>query len=186
MGRRTYTVRDRMGSVAALAMIILVVSGCIHVISRPTRQEALEGLTPQVILGGLDIYKGQLALMGGEIIGTRNLATETLIEILHRPLNRHTGRPKSSQEYGGRFLVRYGTFKDPFVYSKGRELTVAGMVVGTQISLIGEKAYTHVVLENRETYLWPEQEEYQGYPYDYPPWWYDPWWPYWYHRPYRY
>jgi outer membrane lipoprotein len=186
VGQRAFIVRDRMGSLAALAMIMLIVSGCSHAISRPNRQAAVKGLTPQHILQDFDAYKGKLVLMGGEIIGTQNLATETVIEILQRPLDRHTGRPKTAQEYGGRFLVRYGTFKDPYVYNKGRELTVAGMVAGTKMSLIGEKAYTHLVLENRETYLWPEQKEYEGYPYDYPPWWYDPWWPYWYRRPYRY
>jgi len=175
-----------MGPLAALAMISLIVSGCVHVISSSTRQSALKGLTPLTIIQDLETYTGRLVLMGGEIIGTRNLATETVIEILQRPLNRHTGRPKSSQEYGGRFLVRYGTFKDPYVYSKKRELTVAGVVAGTQTSLIGEKKYTHLVLKNRETYLWPEQKEYADYPHDYPPWWYDPWWPYWHRRPYHY
>ncbi len=187
MGQRTFTVRDRMGFLAALAMIMLIVSGCSHAISRPNRQAALKGLTAGDIIPDLERYKGQLVLMGGEIIGTTNLAKTTVIEILQKSLDRYTGKPGGDQEYDGRFLVRYQTFKDPYVYSEGRALTVAGTVVGTEIAPIGERAYTYVVLENRETHLWPEQETYDdGYPYDHPPWWYDPWWPYWYRRPYRY
>ena len=186
MNLRGIIAKDSACFLTILGMVMLIAGGCTHAISQANRQTALKGLTPQHILQDLDVYRGKLVLMGGEIIGTQNLAKETVIEILQRPLNRHTGRPKSSQEYGGRFLVKYGTFKDPYVYSKGRELTVAGMVAGTQTSLIGEKAYTHLVLKNRETYLWPEHREYEGYPHDYPPWWYDPWWPYWHRRPYHY
>jgi outer membrane lipoprotein len=186
MDPKDFTVKERASFLTILGMAVLIVSGCTHVISQAHRQPALKGLSPQDILQNFGAYQGKLVLMGGEIIGTQNLATETVIEILQRPVNRHTGRPKTGQEYGGRFLVRYGTFKDPYIYKKGRELTVAGVVAGTELSLIGKKTYTHLVLENRETYLWPEQEEYKGYPYDYPPWWYDPWWPYWYRRPYLY
>ena len=186
MDPRGITVKERASFLTILGMAMLIVGGCTHAISQANRQTALRGLTPQDILQDFDAYKGKLVLMGGEIIATQNLAMETVIEILQRPLDRYTGRPKRGQEYGGRFLVRYNTFKDPYIYSKERELTVAGIVVGTEMSRIGEKAYTHLVLENRETYLWPEQKEYEAYPYDYPPWWYDPWWPYWYRRPYRY
>lgn len=186
MGQRGFFGRDSMGLLAFLGMAMLIVGGCTHAISQANRQMALKGLTPRDILQDFDVYKGRLVLMGGEIIGTKNLAAETVIETLQKPLDRYTGRPKSGQEYGGRFLVRYQAFKDPYIHSKGRELTVAGIVAGTKMSRVGEKAYTYLVLENRETYLWPEQKEYDRYPHEYPPWWYDPWWPYWYRRPHRY
>jgi len=171
-----------------LSVIVLITAGCAHGISRQNRSVALKQLTPESILQEFETYEGKLVLMGGEIIGTRNLETETLIEILQRPLSQHTDRPTTGQKYGGRFLVKYGTFRDPYIFSAGREITVAGIVVGREVSKIDQKEYTYVVLKNRETHLWAEPAEYpEAYPYGYPPFWWDyPWRPYWYPRPYRY
>jgi len=127
--------------------------------------------------------------MGGEVIQTQNLEDETIIEVLQRPLSRGTDRPREDKEGDGRFLVRYKTFKDPYVFSQGRELTVAGIVVETKTSKIDHKSYTYPVLENRETHLWPEREEIPpSYWYPYHPWPYPYYpWPYhWYYGPCRY
>ena len=170
-----------------LGLVILVTGGCVHGISRQNRQSALKNLTPQLILGDFKTYSGRLVLMGGEIIETRNLENESLIEVLQRPLGRNTDRPLEDKEADGRFLVKYKTFKDPYIFSQGREITVAGIVVGKEVSKIDQKEYTYVVLENRETHLWPEREDYYAdYPYwyPYPPYWY-PYYPWGYPRYYH-
>ena len=166
----------RLGHLIIVSILILIIAGCAHAISRQNRKTALKDLTPESILEGFETCKGRLVLMGGEIIETRNLERETLIEILQKPLSRFTGRPIEKPTYGGRFLVRYDGFKDPAVFSKGREITVAGTVVGKEVSKIGDMRYTHVVLQDKETHLWPERIEYR---YIYPPFWWDyPWWCY--------
>ena len=71
-----------------LGLVILVTGGCVHGISRQNRQSALKNLTPQLILGDFKISSERLVLMGGEIIETRNLENESLIEVLQRPLGR--------------------------------------------------------------------------------------------------
>lgn len=186
-GKGIFTMNGRFSHLVILSMTILIIGGCAHAISRQNRLIALKDLTPESILQEFETYKGRLVLMGGEIIETKNLETETLIEILQKPLSRYNDRPIKSQEYGGRFLVRYNTFKDPYIFSKEKEITVAGIVVEKEVSKIGQREYTYLVLENRETHLWPERIEYYGdYPYGYPPlWWNYSWWPYWYPRPYR-
>jgi outer membrane lipoprotein len=137
-----------------------------------------------MILRDFDTYQGRLVLMGGEIIETRNLEEATVIEVLQKPLGRGTDRPLENTQADGRFFIRYRTFKDPYVFKQGKEITVAGIVAGKEESKIDQKVYTYLILENKETYLWPERENYYDpyrygypyYPYWYPyyPWWYDP------------
>jgi len=159
----------RPDPLALLTLVLLVIGGCAHGISRENRQSALKDLTPESILQDFQTYKGRLVLIGGEIIKTRNLKDETLIEVLQRPLSRSTGRPLEDKPADGRFLVKYKEFKDPYVYGQEKEITVAGVVVGKEISKIGEREYTFVLLENRETHLWPERTDtYRDYPYGYP------------------
>jgi outer membrane lipoprotein len=184
------SVLGRMGHLAVVGLVLASLAGCTHAISRPNRQDALKGLTPESIISAFDTYQGQLVLMGGEIIETRNLERETVIEVLQKPLSQSSERPVQRPEYHGRFWVRYDAFKDPYVFGKGREITVAGIVVGKEVSKIGRRDYTYLVLENKETHLWPERaDSHDAYFHDfpYPPfWWYDPWWPHWYPRRYRY
>lgn len=175
----------RAGRLILPFILSLLIGGCTHAISREYRVSALKGLTPDMILLDFSTYKGRLVLMGGEIIETRNLEKDTLIEVLQKPLSRNTEQPSQEKDADGRFWVKYKAFKDPYVFGKGREITVAGVVVGKEVSKIGEKEYTYVILENRETYLWKEREERYGYyGYPYPPYWYPygPWSPWYYHR----
>ncbi len=181
-GRRSHAI--------ILSILILIFQGCVHAISRQNRESALKDLTPDLILQDFEAYRGRLALMGGEIIQTQNLEEETLIEVLQKPLSRSTDRPLTGREGDGRFLVRYQIFKDPYVFSEGREITVAGIVAGKKVSKIGEKAYTYVILQDRETHLWPERTdyyEYYPYPYPYYPYGYPyyPWGHPWHHYPYH-
>jgi outer membrane lipoprotein len=174
----------KFGHLVILGAIILSMGGCVHAISRQNRERALQDLTPKSILRDFDTYRGKLVLMGGEIIEAKNLERETVIEVLQRPLSRSTGRPSEYKNGEGRFLVKYTTFKDPYIFSQGREISVAGVVSGKEKSKIGEKEYTYVVLDNRETHLWPERTDYyEPYPYGYPyyPYWY-PYYPWWRHR----
>jgi outer membrane lipoprotein len=181
---------ERLVHLTLFGIGLLVLGGCAHAISRENRQSALTNLSPVAVLEDFETYKGRLVLMGGEIITTKNLASETRIELLQKPLSRITGRPLDDKNSNGRFIVKYKAFKDPYVFSQGRKITVAGIVAAKEVSKIDETEYTYLVLEDRETYLWPEQTDYYGaYPYGYPyyPYWYpyEPWWPYWYPRRYR-
>jgi outer membrane lipoprotein len=179
----TFPMKFGLGHLIVVSAIVLAIGGCVHAISRQNRELALQGLTPESILRGFDIYRGKLVLMGGEIIETKNLEHETLIEVLQRPLSRNTDRPLQDEDADGRFFVTYPNFMDPYIYAQGREITVAGIVTEKKVSKIGQKDYTYVVLENRETHLWPERVDYyEPYPYG-SPYWY-PYYPWWYYRPY--
>lgn len=46
-------------------------------------------------------------------------------------------------------------FLDPFVYSVGRQVTVAGILAGKEVHPLGEISYTYPIVTSRELYLWP-------------------------------
>jgi outer membrane lipoprotein len=156
------------------------------VISPQVRSEAEPTVPFRTLIAHTDQFRGRTVILGGYILETRNLESETIIKVLQVPLaiGEEPGLKDSSE---GRFLVYHQGFLDPEIYSKDRVITVAGDVMGTGFEEISDAPILYLKLKNRETYLWPE---YETYPYPYPPWNYPYFWhgypfyryPYWYWR----
>ena len=170
--------------ILGLASLMLTVS-C-TVISKPVRSEAEPPVPFRTLVAQADQFKGRTVILGGHILKTRNLESETVIEVLQVPLaiGEEPG-PKDRSE--GRFRVYHDGFLDPEIYGKDRVITVAGVVVGSGFEEIGGQRNQYLKIKDREIFLWPD---YQTHPYPYPPWpypyfWYDyPFYryPYWYWR----
>ena len=114
---------------------------------------------------------------GGQIIETKPGPQETCFYVLQRPLD-DEARPKSSTysevQTQGRFVACRAGFYDPEVFTTGRDITVTGVLQGSQPEKVGEYTYPYPRVEASVVYLWPERvvNPYPG--------WYDPWWgPYW-------
>jgi outer membrane lipoprotein len=156
------------------------------VISKPVRSEAEPPLPFKTLVAQADQLKGRTVILGGYILETLNLESETILDVLQVPLaiGEEPGQKDSSE---GRFRVYHLGFLDPEIYSKDRVVTVAGEVIGSGFEEIGGHRSQYLKIKHREIYLWPE---YQTRPYPFPPWpypyfWYDyPFYryPYWYWR----
>mgnify|MGYP000900013871 FL=1 len=128
-----------------------------------------------------DRYRGEVVIWGGVILETINRKSETVLKVMQTELD-FQKRPRNVDKSSGRFMVRYEGFLDPYIYSKGREITIAGVFIGKEEQNIGEILYAYPVLEAQEIRLWEERQDPQywgppywwGYPY---PWW--PGYPYW-------
>ena len=160
-----------------LFLLLLLVSGCSHVISRDLRASSDLSLTLKQVRENPNAYKGKSVVWGGEIIRVINQedgATE--IEVFQEPLG-FRGEPKETAPSEGRFLVLVNRFLDPYVYREGRRITVAGEIQGEKFEPLGEMYYRYALVQSKQIYLWPE---YYPYPYPYPYDWgyYDPWWVY--------
>jgi outer membrane lipoprotein len=156
------------------------------VISKPVRSEAEPPMSFKILVDQADQFRGRTVILGGYILETRNLASETIIKVLQVPLAvGETPGLKDSSE--GRFLIYHQGFLDPEVYSKDRVITVAGEIIGSGFEEIGANRNPYLKIKNREIYLWPE---YETHPYPFPPWPYPYYWhgdpyyryPYWYWR----
>lgn len=116
-----------------------------------------------------DLYKGKLVIWGGIILETLNREKGTVIKVMQTDLD-FQKRPINVDKSLGRFMVRYKDFLDPNIFGKGREVTVAGIIIGKEEQTIGEIHYVYPVVDSQDVHLW---EKSQGIMY-YDPW-YDPW-----------
>lgn len=118
---------------------------------------------------------------GGEIIKTEPGPQETCFYVLSRPLDSQA-RPEAgnSGDTGARFVACHAGFYDPEVFTRGRELTVAGTLHGTVTQKVGQYDYAYPRVEADVVYLWPKRPLVASYPAGF----YDPFWgpgfgPYW-------
>jgi outer membrane lipoprotein len=161
---------------------LLSVSGC-AVMSKELRGEAEKELTFTEVFKDPELHKGKVVIWGGMIVDSKNTKDGTLLEVLQKPLDM-VGEPRDVDQSGGRFIALYDGFLDVAIYTKGREVTVGGVVQGKRVMPLGEIQYAYPLISVREIYLWPEvsKERVAPYPYwGYPWWWYDPYWRPWYY-----
>jgi outer membrane lipoprotein len=157
--------------------LMLLLSGCAHVISKDLRTKADLSLTLAQVRQNPNAFKGKMVIWGGEIVETVNQQDGTTqIEVYQKPLG-WRGEPQDTTSSEGRFLVIADYYLDPYVFRGGRKITVAGEIQGEKIKPLGQMDYRYPVLLSKQIYFWP-QYYYRPYPYVY----YDPWWwgyPYW-------
>jgi outer membrane lipoprotein len=108
-------------------------------------------------------YKDTPVRWGGVIIDVENEENQTLVQVLSYPLD-YSGRPRTTKQSEGRFVVKSAEFLDPAVYKKDREITVAGVLEGDIERKIGKKTVRLPLLSSTAIYLWPV---YQANPYGY-------------------
>lgn len=164
--------------------LLLSVSGCAPVISQSVRDQVDKSLTFGEVFKDPEAHKGAVVVWAGVVIDATNTQEGTLIQLLQRPAD-FFGAPEQTDKTQGRFLVLYPSYLDVAVYSKGREVTVGGVIEGKKVMPLGEIQYSYPLLVAKEIYLWPDisSERLAPYPYPYPgyPWWYDPFWRPWYY-----
>lgn len=156
--------------------IFLTFTACTHPISENVRAT----LDPSVSVSGLfetpDAYIGKRVMMGGNIVKTRNFPDKSEVEVVQKTLDSY-GNLESGDATIGRFIFRHRGYLESEVYSKGRNIVGAGIVVGSQSGKIGDRDYLFPVIEPEELHL---VQQYPDYPY-----YYDPFYPYYYGFPHR-
>lgn len=136
-----------------LSIILLVfLFGCGHIVSSEIRDTADKDLTPAALFKNLEAHKGKVIILGGVIVGSKNTNDGTYIEVIEKPLNSQ-GLPIDTDESQGRFLILYDGYLDTAIYAKGREITVAGEVLGKKTRTIGEMLYSYPLIKSKKLYL---------------------------------
>lgn len=152
-------------------LVISLLSGCTHAISKRLRGQVSPKVDFEAVFSNPLAHKGEIVLWGGTIIQSKNKKEGTLIEVLQNSLD-IVGRPKDTDRTGGRFLALYDGVLDVAIYSKGREVTLAGEVKGKRVLPLGEIEYTYPLVSVKEIHLWPvisTEAFYPYYPYGYYP-----------------
>ena len=132
----------------------LAVSGCASVISAPVVKQADKTATPSAVQKDPAAYAGRMVIWSGHIIRTENQEQGTLIEIIQKPSDL-SHRPRLVDQTDGRFLALFNGYLDTAVYEKGREVTIAGTIQGSQTLPLGQITYTYPLIAVKEHHLWP-------------------------------
>jgi outer membrane lipoprotein len=163
-----------------LVMYFLISAGC-SPITRQLSKEISSDITFKEVIKDPEAYKGKIILVSGIILGSKNTKEGTLMEILQKPADIE-GRPRDVDESDGRFLALYKGYLDTAIYSREREVIVAGKVMGKRVLPLSEVVYTYPLISIKEIHLFKARKEERFYPYPYPYWGYSPRFydPYWY------
>lgn len=138
---------------AALALI-----ACAPTFSREVMGRVNQDLPFRELQAAPERFKGSWVMVGGMVLETRNTPEGTSIEILQRPLDRQ-GRPRETDDTGGRFIVETQQFLDSAVYYPGKRISLVGEVTGQEVRPLGGIHYRYPVIESREIRLWDPRTE---------------------------
>ncbi len=112
-------------------------------------------ITYQQLTQYVDQFQHEMVRWGGVIVDVENAEDRARLTVVHFPLTRY-GKPITSENSDGRFVVLSERFLDPIIYSKGKLITVIGQVDGSETQKIDKRTLTLPVILLQENYLWPE------------------------------
>lgn len=124
---------------------------------------------------------GSRVRWGGVIVNTNPQTNRTCMEILARELDRSFRPVLGNDIHFGRFMACGAGFRDPAIYTEGRELSLIGRHDGFMEAPIGEFIYRYPTVNIDQLYLWPERTEedpYRQYGHLYYSGWWGPFNPY--------
>jgi outer membrane lipoprotein len=153
-------------SVQKTILLIILMAffiGSCSVMSSQVRSESEPTVPYNILIEKADSYVGRTVILGGYILETNNLPDETVITVLQTPLN-FRGYPKSMDRSEGKFVTTHKGKLDPDLYSRGRQITVAGRVLGSSVDQDSGCVNPCLKIESREVYIWPEFQ-YESYRY---------------------
>ena len=132
--------------------ILFFIYGCAHVVTKDLRDLSEKNVPVPLLFRDHDAYKGRIFILGGTIVNLTNTNQGTFIEVVEKPLD-NRGRPQYTDLSRGRFLILYEGYLDTTIFSQGRQITVAGKVLGSKPRPLGDINYSYLFVKSRGLYL---------------------------------
>ena len=104
-------------------------------ISKELKAQVEEEINIQQVIKNPSASQGKMVIWGGAIVTAKNMKEGTVFEIVQKPLSSEE-RPLNVDRSDGRFLALYDGYLDVAIYSKGREVTVAGTIKETKKQIV--------------------------------------------------
>ncbi len=165
-----------MAAITCLAMVLVAVATGCSVMTPAVQDDALPPLPYLELVRQAGEYKNQTVILGGYVISVENQKAHTRMEVVQAPLGVGQ-KPKSKDLSEGRLVLIYEGFLDPEVYTKDRQITVGGQLLGSSATE-SDPSYPYLRVQVRDIHLWPVEKPFPpnphwndyGYPFHYP-WW---------------
>lgn len=145
-------------STTFLAIILLALTGCVHVMSDETGTLAVPPVTFEEIREKPQFHLGKIVMLGGVVDSVVNATEGGQIEVLQYPLD-SDGFPELSGGSAGRFLVTSPTHFDPQTYPKGALITVLGELKAERTVQSAWGSNRLPVVSIRKAHVWEEDKE---------------------------
>ena len=129
--------------------IFLAFVGCTHPISKNLRASLDSSVSVSGLFESPDSYIGKRVMMGGNIVQTHNSPEQSDIEVVQKSIDSY-GNLSAGDTTLGRFIFRRKGYLEPEIYTKGRDVIGAGVIVGSQSGKIGDRNYLFPVIEPEE------------------------------------
>ncbi len=143
-----------MKKLLLFCLLLAALSSCAHVISRENRENALSSVSLNEVRAHADQHAEKTFIFGGVIADTFSTDDGTEMEVVQMPLD-EWGYVISHDRSEGRFIVTAKNHLDPLIFSKGREVTVSGVLIGTRSQKLGNKDYLYPLFRAKEIHLLP-------------------------------
>ena len=152
-----------------LLSLAALLPGCAGTIPSELREKIQWNVGLRDLQRDPQAHRGQLILLGGEILDVKPTESGDIVEVLQRPLNA-SGRPNLVGESAGRFLIKL-TKDVPLEkdYREGQPLTVVGEVTEEFQGRAGNDIPSPILVA-QYLHLWSAQDYARRTP---PPYYYD-------------
>ncbi len=142
--------------VILLLLILPILPGCTYAISPDLVRQSDREVTFKQLQADPDVHQGKIIILGGTIASVVPRKDATLIEIVEKKLD-YWGKPQRTEKSGGRFQVLHAGYLDAMVYAPGRDITVAGEVIGSRDRPAGTRESSLLLLRDKELRVWPRE-----------------------------
>jgi outer membrane lipoprotein len=165
-----------MRSYACLAAAIgmLMMSGCSRydVIPANLEKQVSKHVTFEQIQAAPAAHRGELVVLGGEVLSATRLAEKTRVELLQLPLSDEMIPITDRSRSRGRFYA-FDAGKeilDPATLQAGTPVTIVAEVTGAMNGKVDESEYRYPTMQIKDLTKWDKREAryrypYYGYPY---------------------
>ncbi|HET8808594.1 MAG TPA: Slp family lipoprotein [Methylophaga sp.] len=117
------------------------------------------------VLPNLSQYQGEVVRWAGVVADVSNLENQSELTLVQFPVTRY-GKPITTANSAGRFIVKSNGFLDPLIYEKGALVTVVGTLSGDETRKVGQKSLLMPVVTMTDSQVWPEQYADRERPYN--------------------
>ncbi len=117
------------------------------------------------VLPNLSQYQGEVVRWAGVVADVSNLENQSELTLVQFPVTRY-GKPITTANSAGRFIVQSSGFLDPLIYEKGALVTVVGTLSGDETRKVGQKSLRMPVVTMTDSQVWPEQYADRKRPYN--------------------
>lgn len=138
-----------------LLPLMLLISGCAHWISEPSRVVADRTITLSQLRENPDAYRGKLVLVGGTVAAVMHTGEGTRLEVVEYRLDSRE-LPDQVVPSRGRFLATTPEILDQARYKPGALVTMMGEVVGKKVQHPGGAEYPVIAIREIRAIELPE------------------------------